>query len=153
MAPRGEIMTWLSEIVYDKSNIVCILSNQSQTKVEYVFDKQLKEQENFWLTAESGYWLKTNESKYQALFEVSDRQWIKTIRKIMDEYCQNIDGSVVQERSCSIMWNYTNTEREHGAKSANELELELRTMLGKSSPIEIIHSNGYIEVLPSKLTM
>ena len=50
------------------------------------------------------------------------------------------------------MWNYTNTEREHGAKSANELEFELRSMIGKIAPIEIIHSNGYLEVLPSRLT-
>ena len=87
MCPKREIINWLTEIVYDKSNIVCILSNQSLSKVEKVFDHTLMKHDNFWLTAESGYWLKCNHEKYEALFEVSDKRWIKTIKMIMDEYC------------------------------------------------------------------
>ena len=39
----------------------------------------------------------------------------------MEEYCLNIDGTNVDERSCTVVWNYKNAEEEHGSKFANEL--------------------------------
>ena len=36
----------------------------------------------------------------------------------MQEYCENIDGAIVEERSCAVVWNYQNTEEEHGSKFA-----------------------------------
>jgi trehalose-6-phosphatase len=44
----------------------------------------------------------------------------------MEEYCENIDGTVVEERSCTVVWNYKNAEEEHGSKSANELVQQLQ---------------------------
>ena len=39
----------------------------------------------------------------------------------MAQYCANIDGSTIEERSCSIIWDYKNTEEEHGSRFASEL--------------------------------
>ena len=43
---------------------------------------------------------------------------MQIIRNIMQEYCENIDGAIVEERSCAVVWNYQNTEEEHGSKFA-----------------------------------
>ena len=48
----------------------------------------------------------------------------------MEEYCDNIDGTVVEERSCTVVWNYKNAEEEHGSKSANILAQQIQHMLG-----------------------
>ena len=69
----------------------------------------------------------------------------------MAEYCANIDGSIIEERSCSIIWNYKNTEEEHGSNFANELAQQIQHLIGRRSPLEIFHGNGLIEVLPKKL--
>jgi len=53
-----------------------------------------------------------------------------TIRNIMEDYCDNIDGAVVEERSCTVVWNYKNAEEEHGSKSANILAQQIQHMLG-----------------------
>ena len=80
------------------------------------------EQENFWVAAESGYWLLAKERRqWTELFKVQNKDWIKTIRMIMAQYCANIDGSTIEERSCSIIWDYKNTEEEHGSRFASEL--------------------------------
>ena len=41
----------------------------------------------------------------------------------MDQYCENIDGAVVEESNCTIVWNYKNAEEEHGNMFAKELYL------------------------------
>ena len=43
----------------------------------------------------------------------------------MEEYCLNIEGANVEERSCTVVWNYKNVEEEHGSKFANELAKQL----------------------------
>ena len=111
----------------------------------------MMDHENFWVTAESGYCLLSNKKQWTDLFKVLNKQWMQTIHKIMSKYCQNIDGAVVEECSCTVVWNYKNTEEEHGSKFANELVQHLQQLIGRHSPIEIVHGNGFIEVLPKKL--
>ena len=114
----------MQEILYDKNNIVVIMSDRDRTYVSDVFNNNnLMEQENFWIAAESGYWLMTDGNKWEELFKVQNKQWMQTIRQIMEEYCENIDGAVVEERTCTVLWNYKNAEEEHGSKFATELAL------------------------------
>ena len=90
--------------------------------MQNLFEASLMEQENFWVAAESGYWLLAKERRqWTELFKVQNKDWMKTIRLIMAQYCANIDGSTIEERSCSIIWDYKNTEEEHGSKFASEL--------------------------------
>lgn len=151
MCPRQVIIHSIQEILYDKNNIVVIFSDRHRNYVQTVFEQNLMEQENFWVAAESGYWLMTNKGQWNELFKVQSKQWMQTVREIMAEYCENIDGAVVEERSCTVVWNYKNAEEEHGSKFANELAQHLQHLIGRHSPIEIVHGNGFIEVLPKKL--
>ena len=127
------------------------MSDRSRNYVSSVFQQNLMDQENFWVAAESGYWLMSNKKTWSELFKVQSKQWMQSIRNIMEEYCDNIDGAVVEERSCTVVWNYKNAEEEHGSKFANELSRHLQSLLGRNSPIEIVHGNGFIEVLPKKM--
>ena len=70
----------------------------------------------------------------------------------MEDYCENIDGASVEERSCSIVWNYRGSDGNHGQKAAKELFGHLQQLTGKNSPIVVVQGNGYIEVLPNELT-
>ena len=60
MCPRNQIILWIQEILYDKNNIVIILSDKDRSYISSVFEQTLMQQENFWVAAESGYWLMTN---------------------------------------------------------------------------------------------
>ena len=102
------------------------MSDQDKNYVEQVFAKVLLLHENFWMSAESGYWLMANKQEWHPLFHLADRTWIKTIRTIMEDYCDNIDGATVEERSCSIVWNYRVADDDHGQKFARELFNHLR---------------------------
>jgi len=82
------------------------MSDQDKDYVAQVFAKGLLRHENFWMSAESGYWRLASKNEWDPLFHLADRTWIKSIRAIMEDYCDNIDGATVEERSCSIVWNY-----------------------------------------------
>lgn len=56
----------------------------------------------------------------------------------MQEYCDNVDGSYVEERNSTIVWNYKNTEEEHGHLSVKELYLQIKHLIGPNAPIEIV---------------
>ena len=56
MCPRSQIIHWIQEILYDKNNIVMIMSDRDRNYVSSVFEQKTMEQENFWVAAESGYW-------------------------------------------------------------------------------------------------
>ena len=101
------------------------MSDRDRNYVSSVFESNLMEQENFWVSSESGYWLMTNKKHWSELFKVQNKQWMATIRQLMSEYCENIDGAIVEERTCSVVWNYKNAEEEHGSKFANELAQHL----------------------------
>ena len=101
------------------------------------------------MSSESGYWhMMSDKRKWRSLFHLEDRTWIKTIRTIMEDYCENIDGATVEERSCSIVWNYRLADFDHGQKFAKLLYIHLKKLTGINSPIEVKQGNGYIEVLP-----
>lgn len=56
----------------------------------------------------------------------------------MQEYCDNVDGSCVEERNSTIVWNYKNAEQEHGGLCAKELFAEITSLIGPNAPIEIV---------------
>ena len=90
------------------------MSDQDKSYVEQVFGETKQLNENLWLSAESGYWLMSQKRSWNPLFHLADRTWIKTVRTIMEDYCDNIDGATVEERSCSIVWNYRVADDDHG---------------------------------------
>jgi len=55
----------------------------------------------------------------------------------MQTYTDNVDGSVVEERESTLVWNHKNAEEEHGNMVAKELYSQIKTILG-STPVEIV---------------
>lgn len=69
-----------------------MISNEEKTTVQKAFKKL----PNVWLAAENGYWYKTDKTDWQRLFEMESKSWLKILRKIFDQYCENIEGTVVE---------------------------------------------------------
>lgn len=53
---------------------------------------------DFWLVAESGYLYKPgNKEPWQKLCEIGDTKELRHVRKIMEAYTCNIEGSFIEE--------------------------------------------------------
>lgn len=48
----------------------------------------------------------------------------------MYTYAENVDGSVVEERESTLVWNHKNAEEEHGSMAAKELYAQIKAILG-----------------------
>lgn len=125
MQPKDETIEFLAELSRDSRNIVCIISNGEKETVQSAFSSL----PNVWLAAENGYCYKTDKSDWKRLFVQESAGWLKTLRKIFDQYCENIEGTVVEERESSITWNYKNAEAEHGLKFSMELYKQVSTLI------------------------
>ena len=68
----------------------------------------------------------------------------------MQIYTENVDGSIVEERESTLVWNHKNAEDEHGNMVVGELYSQIKSCLG-SAPVEIVQGKGYLEVKPIKL--
>ena len=77
---------------------------------------------NMWLVAESGYLYKTGpQSQWQKLITLAKRVWFNALNDLMQVYTQNVDGSIVEDRESTLVWNYKNAEEEQGNIVAKEL--------------------------------
>ena len=136
----------LAEITQDSRSTVGMISFESRPYVQKVFNRV----PNLWLGAESGYEYRIN-GQWQTLFKMSSKSWLKILKKLMQEYCDNVDGSCVEERSSTIVWNYKNVEEEHGQLCAKELYLQIQHLIGPNAPVEIVQGVGFLEVKPVQL--
>lgn len=69
--------------------------------------------DNIWLVAESGYLYKMGESSdWKKLISLSNKVWINDIIEIMNIYTENIDGSIMEERESTLVWNFKNASEE-----------------------------------------
>ena len=174
MQPQDQTIEYLKELTQDSRNIVVVISNEEKETVQQAFRKM----PNIWLAAESGYWYKTDKSDWKRFFEQDSKEWLKTLRKIFDQYSENIEGTVVEERESSISWNYRNAAEEHGLKFSKELYNQVFNLIGQANqpanarrttsswnssssddeetvlqnvPLQVNHGNGFIEVVPMQL--
>jgi trehalose-6-phosphatase len=176
MQPQDQTIEYLAELSQDSRNIVCVISNEAKETVQKAFRKL----PNVWLAAENGYWYKTNKTDWKRQYETDCSGCFKMIRKIFDQYCENIEGTVVDQRESSISWNYKNAAEEHGLKFSKELYNQVVNLIGQpdqttqakrisssdddsssseegeqmvfqNEPVEVNHGNGFIEVVPKHL--
>lgn len=71
---------------------------------------------NLWIAAESGYLYRAgNAKKWESLMvEKSEFTWKTQVRKLLQGYAENIDGSVVEkDRKSCILWNFKNADHDH----------------------------------------
>ncbi len=78
--------------------------------------------ENLCLCAESGYLYKMGSATdWIKLMHLSNKVWLGLVQDVMNNYTENVDGSFVEERESTLVWNYKNAEEEQGSMVVKEL--------------------------------
>lgn len=68
----------------------------------------------------------------------------------MIAYKEKTDGSYIEEKESSIIWNYKNTDLEFGQMQAKELCQQINNVFSNLS-IEIIETKTSVQVVPREL--
>lgn len=100
------------------------------------------------LAAENGFfWRWTSKGKredyWEKLIDHEDFQWIQQVRLIMLGYKSKTEGSQIEMKETSIIWNYKNCDLEFGQMQARELISYLKNLF-EHLPIEIIETKTYV---------
>lgn len=68
----------------------------------------------------------------------------------MQGYKDKTEGSFIEQKESSIIWNYKNTDLEFGQMQAKELRTRL-SILFENLPVDIVETNTSVQVVPKEL--
>ena len=84
------------------------------------------------------------------IFLIFNSHWINQVKLIMQGYKNKTEGSFIEQKESSIIWNYKNTDLEFGQMQAKELHVRL-AILFENLPIDIIQTKTSVQVVPKEL--
>ena len=76
--------------------------------------------------------------------------WISHVAEMLDSYTERCEGSFIEVKDSSVVWQYRNCDKELGRRFANVLKSDLENILSKFE-LNIINGKGYTEIKPKGL--
>ena len=142
----------IKELAEDPRNMLMVLSGQDRKYVERAFggigDASFCAEHGFLYKLGSLPGIKrVAHTEWQQLVEDFDLSWKEVTLAILEAYTMRTNGSNVQQKGSSLVWNYSEVDREFGSMQAKELHHHLSTVL-ESYPVNIAMGKGYLEVRP-----
>jgi trehalose 6-phosphate synthase/phosphatase len=96
------------------------------------------------LVAEHGAWIKNGESAWYTLEELDD-SWKEDIRVILNQFVERTPGSMVEEKSYSLVWHYRKADLGLAEVRTRELLSRLGTVAGPLN-LQVLQGSKVIEV-------
>ena len=141
--PSEEIISLLKELTNDKKNSVFIVAGKGALQLENWF----KDIPNLGLSAEHGYLYKANiKDTWKRIMDKYDTNWRKRCRNIMEPYTERCEGSCLEIKESSVVWQYSECDQELGKAFASVITSELQVAL-KNKDVKILNGKGFVEVI------
>ncbi|CEJ55788.1 hypothetical protein PMG11_02023 [Penicillium brasilianum] len=137
----------LQRLALDSKNVIYLTSNRSPGQLDLTF-RSLPAQVG--LIAENGCFAKfANTAEWKVLFDVNQtRAWRADIRKVFECFHERTEGSVIEERRCSLNFNYEKaTDQAVAARQASALADQINRA-HSSEDIRVVRDSGFVSVVP-----
>ncbi|MBN2103699.1 bifunctional alpha,alpha-trehalose-phosphate synthase (UDP-forming)/trehalose-phosphatase [bacterium] len=131
--PDEELSGLLQYLTEDIKNTVVIISGRDRQTL-----KRWLGNFNVGMSAEHGVWVKEKSGHWHMLEPIQDA-WKDEIRPVMERYVDRTPGSLVEEKSFSLVWHYRRSDPELGLIRARELK---DTLLGLTANLNLVVSEG-----------
>jgi trehalose 6-phosphate synthase/phosphatase len=139
--PNDEIKKLFARLEAQKNPDVYLISGRKKEDMDQWFSHY-----RFNLIAEHGYCYRHHNFAEWIVFDTqADLSWKNQIIDIFQLYTGMTPGSVIEEKTSSVVWHYRNSDPEFGNWKANQLVAELYEMLS-NLPVEIRHGQKIVEV-------
>ena len=133
-----ELLTRLENL---KNRDVFLISGRKKEDMDQWFSRY-----RFNLIAEHGFYYKHHNASEWIVFDNrADLSWKNQIIDIFQLYTGMTPGSIIEEKTSSVVWHYRNSDPEFGNWKAIQLVAELYEMLS-NMPVEIHHGRKIVEV-------
>ena len=141
--PSQEILNLLTELTNDKKNCVYIVAGKGAKQLDIWFEGI----PNLGLSAEHGYLYKVKaKDQWKKIVDKYDTSWRKICTNIIGPYTDRCEGSTLEIKESSIVWQYSECDQELGKAFASVITSELQVAL-KNKEVKIINGKGFVEVI------
>jgi len=96
------------------------------------------------LIAEHGAWRKLQNESWVAK-ETENVEWKETIRPVLESYVDRTPGSLIEEKTFSLVWHYRKTDIELGILRALELKEDVSGLIINHN-LEILEGSKVVEI-------
>ena len=141
--PSEEILNLLTELTNDKKNCVYIVAGKGASQLNDWFGSV----KNLGLSAEHGFIYKSKgQDNWKYIVDSFDRDWRKSCVNIIEPYTQRCEGSFLEIKEFSVVWQYSECDQELGKAFASVITSELQVAL-KNKDVKILNGKGFVEVI------
>ena len=78
-------------------------------------------------------------------------EWRKTTVELLEPYTDRCEGSFIEVKESSVVWQYRDCDHEMGKSFANVMTIDLENSLKKLN-LNIINGKGYVEIKPKGIS-
>ena len=143
--PNEETIKILSELTKDEKNNIYIVAGKDWEKLNEWFGKV----PNLNLAAEHGSLFKSSQSnEYKDIGEKLDTQWVESCKSIIEPYVTRCEGSYLEKKIYSAVWQYSECDQELGKEFASVITSELKILLKNRFDVKIVNGKGFVEAKP-----
>ena len=145
--PTDEIIDLLNELTKDKRNKIFIIAERGKNQVWEWF----KDVKNLGLGTEYGFKYIINDpekkNNWIKIIKNYNNSWIQNCVDIITPYTEKYEGSFLDIKESSVVWNYKDCDQDLGKNLASILISELSNLINEYN-IKIVNGKGFIEVIP-----
>ncbi|MBN2588233.1 MAG: bifunctional alpha,alpha-trehalose-phosphate synthase (UDP-forming)/trehalose-phosphatase [Sedimentisphaerales bacterium] len=139
--PDEELLEIIKKLVDNPKNTVVIISGRDRDSL----DKWLSKLGTS-IVAEHGAWIKNKNEDWHCTHHFGT-EWKKTIRPILEVYCDRTPGSSIEEKTFSLVWHYRRAAPELAYIREQELRNNLLNLTENLS-IGVFEGNKILEIKP-----
>ena len=137
--PDNELYELLDDISNHKGTELILISGRDKETFNRWFGDR-----NYTLIAEHGAWLKEHDGEWHER-KPAHNEWKDSILPVLESYVDRTPGSLIEEKTYSLVWHYRKADIELGALRALELVHDISNLI-INQDLEILEGSKVIEV-------
>jgi trehalose 6-phosphate synthase/phosphatase len=146
--PSAKILTTLEYLTFDKRNTIFIVTGREARLVSEWFSCV----SSLGLASEHGFLYRFNSDekhsdKWERMLANFNIEWKGFTVEHLEPYTERCEGSFIEVKEASVVWQYRDCDPELGKSFANVITLDLESTL-RNLNLNIINGKGYVEVKP-----
>ncbi|XP_047338078.1 alpha,alpha-trehalose-phosphate synthase [UDP-forming] 5-like [Impatiens glandulifera] len=143
-SPHSQALAVLNSLCKDPKNVVFVASGKDRKTLSHWFSSCDK----LGMAAEHGYFLRSSQDEeWLTCVPVQDFEWKQIAEPVMQLYTETTDGSTIDPKESSMVWNYQHADPDFGSCQAKELLDHLKSVLA-NEPVSVKSGHRIVEVIP-----
>jgi trehalose 6-phosphate synthase/phosphatase len=137
--PDDDLYKILDKVASDKSTELVLISGRDKDTFEQWFGNH-----KYTLIADHGAWIKEHGTEWRERKPLHG-SWKENVVPILESYVDRTPGSLIEQKSHSVVWHFRKADFELGELRALELKEDISNII-LNQDLEILEGNKVIEV-------